>query len=370
MKKQLKILKTALLLGTYITLIGCQKKEEQVEFKKELNITDFLKEYDFNIFAINKKIEEIPKVEEKDIIISAVGDCTLGTDTHFNFLGNFTSVLEEQNRDFCYFFNGVYNIVANDDITIANLETTFTDASEDFRVDKKFNFKGDADYTNILTEGSVEIVNLANNHTYDYGEKGYNDTIQNLENAGIPYFGYENYYIFETDGIQIGFAGITGWNEESAKVNTDNAIDYFKDKNVDLIIITYHWGVEREYKQNNVQENIARYAIDSGADLVLGHHPHVLQGIEYYNGKYIVYSLGNFVFGGNRNPSDKDTMIFQETFHYKNGELTTTSIKIIPCSLSSRDDLNDYQPNLLEGEEQQRVLRKVLENSTNLEYLE
>lgn len=134
--------------------------------------------------------------------------------------------------------------------------------------------------------------------------------------------------------------------------------------------MTYHWGIEREYKQNVVQESIARYTIDNGADLVLGHHPHVLQGIEYYKGKYIVYSLGNFVFGGNCNPNDKDTMIFQETFHYENDILKSTSIEIIPCSLSSRNNLNDYQPNILEGEEQQRVLRKVLENSTNLEYFE
>lgn len=79
-----------------------------------------------------------------------------------------------------------------------------------------------------------------------------------------------------------------------------------------------------------------------------------------------MYSLGNFVFGGNKNPSDKDTMIFQETFHFENKSLTNTSIEIIPCSLSSRSDLNDYQPTLLEGEEKQIVLKKVLDNSTNV----
>ena len=116
-----------------------------------------------------------------------------------------------------------------------------------------------------------------------------------------------------------------------------------------------------------LQENIARYAIDNGADLVLGHHPHVLQGIENYKGKYIVYSLGNFVFGGNKNPSDKDTMIFRETFTFQEGKLMDTKYEIIPCSLSSRTDLNDYQPTLLEGEEKTRVLKKVFENSTNIQ---
>lgn len=373
MKEKLKKMKMGLLLATCLTLSGCHRNTseyEQEKIEEDFNEKEVINSNTIKITK-NKKNKNTSqfKIEEQEIVISAVGDCTLGTDTHFNYQGSFPYVFEENNKDFGYFFDGVYDIVANDDVTIANLETTLTDASEDYRVDKKFNFKGDADYTNILTEGSIEVVNLANNHTYDYGEKGYNDTIQNLENAGIPYFGYENYSILDVDGIKIGLAGITGWNENTAKDNTDKAVEYFYENDTDLIIINYHWGIEREYKQNATQENIARYAIDQGADLILGHHPHVLQGIECYNGKYIVYSLGNFVFGGNHNPSDKDTMIFQETFHYKNGILVDTTIEIIPCSLSSRNDINDYQPNIMKGEEKKRVLRKIEENSTNLNYM-
>ncbi len=311
--------------------------------------------------------EAASKIETKDIVISAVGDCTLGTDTHFGYDRGFTNVLDDNNRDFSYFFSGVYDILSKDDLSIANLEGPFTLADEGYRVEKKFNFKGDLDYTNILTEGSIEAVNLANNHTYDYGEKGYQDTLDILTNANIPYFGYDNYAILDVKGTKIGLAGITGWDEGTAKNNTKKAIEHFHEENTDLIIISYHWGIEREYLQNAGQENIARYAIDEGADLVLGHHPHVLQGVENYNGKYIVYSLGNFVFGGNRNPSDKDTMIFQITFHYEDGELTDTSIHIIPCSLSSQQDRNDYRPIPLEGEELRRVLEKIKDSSPNLE---
>lgn len=366
MKPIKKWKKIALLAGFGVILSGCEK-EEQTEF---ISIEDFAEDFleEEPIKEIEETMVEEPEINKVDITISAIGDCTLGTDTNFDYEDSFTNVLDNNNRNFSYFFDGVYEILANDDLTIANLETTFTDADKNYRVDKKFNFKGAADYTNILTEGSVEAVNLANNHTHDYGEKGYNDTITNLENAGIPYFGYENYKIMEIEGKKIGLAGLTGWNEETAKQETDKAINYFHENQTDLIIMTYHWGIEREYNQNAGQVTIARYAIDQGADLVLGHHPHVLQGIEYYNGKYIVYSLGNFVFGGNRNPSDKDTMIFQETFHYENGILISTSINIIPCSLSSRKDLNDYQPTLLEGEEQEQVLKKVLKASTNLDY--
>lgn len=367
MKKENKTLKSFLtFLGISILISGCNHKNDENDLAKlyrTMKLTEFLNN---RYLATLQEVKDRTKVEVKDIVISAIGDCTLGTDTHFGYERSFTNVLDENNRDYHYFFNEVYDILSNDDLTIANLETTFTEATEEYRVDKKFNFKGDADYTNILTEGSIEAVNLANNHTYDYGEKGYIDTIKNLENADIPYFGYDNYAILDVDGVEIGMAGITGWSEESAKLSTDHAIQYFRENEVDLIIMTYHWGIERDYKQSSLQETIGRYAIDEGADLVLGHHPHVLQGIENYKGKYIVYSLGNFVFGGNKNPSDKDTMIFQETFHYENGVLIDTSIKIIPCSLSSRTDLNNYQPIVLEGEEQKRVLKKVQENSLNL----
>lgn len=369
MKKINKLKKIILLLGLSGMLSACEKEEqnntvityETVSMNNE--IANVVEET-----VSENEVEEVKEPEEVEITVSAVGDCTLGTDTHFGYKGSFTNVLEEQNRDFSYFFDGVSSILENDDLTIANLETTFTDADESYRVDKKFNFKGDKDYTNILTEGSVEVVNLANNHIKDYGEKGYNDTIANLEEANIPYFGYDNYSIIEEKGKNIGLAGIPGWSEEAAKENIDKAITYFKENNTDLIIITFHWGIEREYKQSKGQENIGRYAIDKGADLVIGHHPHVLQGIEEYNGKYIVYSLGNFVFGGNRNPKDKDTMIFQETFYFEDNALIDSTINIIPCSLSSVSSKNDYQPRLLEGEEQKRVLKKVLDSSTNLDY--
>lgn len=373
MKRQYVTLRNSLLLlGISVSLNGCQRKINEIDnitVNEKASMEQVL-DTTHTINTVNKMIKEamniIPEIEVKDITISAIGDCTLGTDLHFGYPNSFTYVVDNNNRDFSYFFKGVYNILSKDDLTIANLESPLTDASEEYRVEKTFNFKGDTDYTNILSEGSIEVVNLANNHTYDYGEKGYNDTINILEKANTPYFGYENYSILEIEGIKIGLAGLTGWNEDVAKENTEKAIKYFQDNNTDLIIMTYHWGIEREYNQNEVQENIARHAIDSGADLVLGHHPHVLQGIENYKGKYIVYSLGNFVFGGNRNPSDKDTMIFQETFHYENGILKDTSINIIPCSLSSRSDLNDYQPKILDGEEQKRVLKKVLDSSTNL----
>lgn len=353
----------AFLMSVFMLLsLGAKGKENDQTVEENIEVEE---EIVPDVVPIEEPIIEVPDKEYKDIVISAIGDCTLGTDSNFGYERSFPDILDSQNRDFSYFFSGVYDVLSNDNLTIANLETTFTTATE--RADKTFNFKGDTDYTNILTEGSIEVVNLANNHTHDYGKQGYTDTIASLKEAGIPYFGYEDYEILEIDGIKIGLAGLPGWNEASAKANTEKAIFYFKENKTDLIIMTYHWGIEKEYEQNGTQENIARYAVELGADLVIGHHPHVLQGIECYQGKYIVYSLGNFVFGGNKNPKDKDTMIFRQTFHYEDDVLMDTDIEIIPCSLSGKTDLNDYRPVVLEGEQKEKVYAKIMKYSTNLE---
>ena len=112
-----------------------------------------------------------------------------------------------------------------------------------------------------------------------------------------------------------------------------------------ITIVIFHWGNEKEEVPDSNQMTLGRLAIDEGADLVCGHHPHVLQGIEEYKGKNIVYSLGNFCFGGNSYPSDMDTMIFQQTFTVdKNGVKADNVTNVIPCSISSEYDYNNYQP--------------------------
>ena len=372
-----------LALGLPILSTSCSNNTSEVQevlnYESEESINNEDENLDIFIpekIDIEEQLEEIvvdeiveePVIEKKSITISAVGDCTLGWDDRSSYTNSLPYVLEEQNNDYSYFFSGVYDILNNDDLTIANLEGPLTDAT--VRAEKKFTFKGSSDYTNILTSGSIEAVNLANNHTYDYLNEGYNDTLETLDNTTLEYFGNDIYSVIEINGKKIGMCGIKGWDVTSACNSINDAMAYFKECEIDLAIFSFHWGEERIYKQNSIQETIARYAIDAGADLVLGHHPHVLQGIELYNGKYIVYSLGNFVFGGNKNPDDKDTMIFQITFIYENDELVDNIINIIPASLSSVSEKNDYQPKVLEGEEKERVKKKILESSTNLDYIE
>jgi poly-gamma-glutamate capsule biosynthesis protein CapA/YwtB (metallophosphatase superfamily) len=312
-----------------------------------------------------KKQEQKPEpVTETTIKISAAGDFTIGTDETFNYSDSFVNVAKTNGLP--YFVKGLNNIFAEDDLTTVNLETTLTNATQ--KATKKFRFKGDPSYTKILELGGIEAVNLANNHIHDYLEKGYTDTIAALKNQGIGYFGYDNQYLTEVKGVKIGALGFEGWQDTpQIREKVSQAIKRLKDQGAQIVLVHYHWGIERQYVPNASQKSLARFTIDSGADLVLGHHPHVVQGIEEYNGKFIVYSLGNFMFGGNRNPSDKDTYVFQQTFHLKNGELTDKKeIAVVPFSISSVSNRNNYQPKFLTGAERDRVKKKIINSSNKI----
>ena len=298
------------------------------------------------------------------ITISAAGDCTLGTDENFDQSRSLNAYYDENGP--AYFLQSVKPVFEADDLTIVNMEGTLTESTS--RMDKTFAFKGPADYTKILTEGSVEAANLANNHSRDYGEQSYTDTIAALDAAGIVNFGYDRTAVMDVNGVKVGLVGTyelaEGMGCEEEMIANIKAVE---DQGAQIVIVSFHWGIERENYPDETQVSLAHSAIDHGADLVLGHHPHVLQGIEVYNGKNIVYSLGNFCFGGNSNPSDKDTMIFQQTFTVQNGELVEDNVtNVIPCSLSSESGRNTYQPTPLEGEEKDRVMAKIQEFSAGL----
>ncbi len=315
--------------------------------------------------AIAPETETVEMSAPVTITISAVGDCTLGTDEGFDSSSSLVAKYNEV-QDPAYFFQNVVSVLGSDDLTIANLEGTLTTATE--RQDKTYAFKGDPSYAGILTSGSVEAVNLANNHSKDYGEQSYEDTIANVEAAGITSFGYDRTAVVDVKGAKVGLVGIYELADGMDRADQLKAnIQSVKDQGAQLVIVSFHWGAEKENYPDKTQVSLAHMAIDNGADLVLGHHPHVLQGIENYNGKNIVYSLGNFCFGGNKNPSDKDTMIFQQTFTIQDGAVTAdNTTNIIPCSLSSSSSYNDYCPRILEGDEKQAVLDRISTYSADL----
>lgn len=307
--------------------------------------------------------EDLP-VQETTIKISAAGDFTIGTDESFGYNGTF--VHEADKNGLNHFVGGLNDIFMHDDLTTVNLETTLTTATQ--KAEKKFRFKGDPSYVKILTLGGIESVNLANNHIRDYLEQGYQDTIATLKKENIGYFGYENKYLTTVKDVKVGALGYEGWNDTTEirdRVSRD--IMELRNQGAQIVLVHFHWGIEREYVPTAQQKSLARYTVDAGADLVLGHHPHVVQGIEEYNGKFIVYSLGNFMFGGNRNPSDKDTYVFQQTFHLKNGVLTDKKeINVVPFSISSVTNRNDYRPTMLQGSERDRVKKKIIDVSNKI----
>lgn len=338
---------TLLLVGCKNLLTGGKKQKEET--------------------AISEEMEKTTKRKNKTVsfTISAVGDCTFGTDENFAYEGSMPAKYDEVG-DFNYFFENVKSVFEEDDLTIVNFEGTLTDSTT--REDKQFAFKADKSYAEILTDGFVEAANLANNHSKDYGEQSYNDTMDALDEAGITNFGYDRVAIKKVKGIKVGLVGTYVLADGlGVKDSMEKNIQDLKDEGAQVIIASFHWGEEKAEYPNDVQVELAHAAIDAGADLVLGHHPHVLQGIEQYKGKNIVYSLGNFCFGGNMYPSDMDTMIFQQTFTLKGGKLQEDNVtNIIPCSISSVEDYNNYQPTPAAGEKETEILNKITQRSQGL----
>lgn len=309
------------------------------------------------------------EIEKREILITSAGDCTLGTDTNFGYEGSFTYELDIYNNDYSHIMSNVKNIFENDDYTIVNLEATFTESN--FKADKgsgvAYHFKGPKEYVNILTSSSIEGVTVSNNHIYDYGEQGFKDTINTLTENNIDYCG-EGYKILkEIKGIKIGFLGYQGWidsNELRDTIRED--IQELRENGAKIVIPYFHWGEEKAFEPNETQMNLARYSIDSGADMVLGSHSHVIGALENYKGKLIAYSLGNFSFGGNFNPSDKRTFILQSKFDFENDEIVKIQHKIIPALISSVEYKNDYVPTVASDEIKEEIISTLNELSPTI----
>jgi poly-gamma-glutamate capsule biosynthesis protein CapA/YwtB (metallophosphatase superfamily) len=298
-----------------------------------------------------------PQAAEPSILVSAVGDCTLGSVT-----GTFDAALAEHGGDLGYFFAGVAEVLAADDLTIANLETPLTRHPR--RPDAHAAFRGKPGYAEILIRGSVEAVDVANNHAMDSGGLGAAETVAALDARGIGSFGWERVFERTVAGIGVVSLGFEGGHLRDRRKITRAVRERKRADN--LVIVSFHWGGEGSPRPTPVQYELGRAAIDAGADLVLGHHPHVLQGIERYRGRPIVYSLGNFVFGGDSQPDDMDSIIYQARFSLRAGRVELAGEQVVPVSISSRADRNDYRPRLLAGREKQRVLDRVAELSRAL----
>ncbi len=305
---------------------------------------------------------EVPEPVVSTVTITATGDCALGALQYHGYDSSFHAFYDAYGEE--YFFKNFKAIFESDDLTLINLECVFTEAAD--RVEKEFSIKGKPSYNGILSSSSVEAVTLGNNHSSDYGPQSLEDTKKSMDEVGVEYAINDTISYYTTDeGIVIAVvsASVTGSGNSRDKYLL-NGVTEARNKGADLVIACPHWGIERENYPNNYQKNLGHALIDAGADLVIGNHPHTLQSAEEYKGKIIMYSLGNFSFGANRNPADKDTAVYQQTFTFVDGILQDNiTAKVIPTRLSGHDGYNDYQPKIAEGDQAKNILKRLNEYS-------
>ena len=293
------------------------------------------------------------------VTMTFLGDCTLGgEEKKANTSLSFARRIAENGMGFP--FHGLKQLTETDDLTIANLEVVLSDRKLT-KEKKEFNFIGPTAYTQILTDGFVECVTVANNHTHDYGDEGYADTKQALEKAGICWFGTDAPAIWRSDdGVMIGFLGVNySLTGNRAKRYAAQA-EKLRDLGCAAIITVMHAGTEYSYRPpDNYQAQIVNRAIKAGSRLVIGHHPHVLQGVEIKDGVPVVYSLGNCSFGGTTFAKDSDALTVRAELRFEDGELKETVLTFYPICITSDKRHNNYSPFLLTGSEAERVLRKM-----------
>lgn len=282
-----------------------------------------------------------PTPAPEHISCSFIGDCTLAEALAWN--GDRSGFDAVVNYDYNYCFQNAVSYLSQDDMTLANFEGTLTDATS--HLTKEFVFGSPAEYAQMLVNGSIECVNLSNNHSYDYLQEGLDDTRENLESYGILWSDKTHYAIYEVRGIRIGMCGVDNVSGDSISEIYPLIDQMRNEENCNIIIVSCHWGIERYYEPTNDQVATAHALIDYGVDLVVGTHPHRLQPIEEYNGKYIFYSLSNFCFGGNTGLSDPDSCIIQCEFvmDATNTYVEDYIINVVPFSQTSYT-ANDYCP--------------------------
>ena len=279
------------------------------------------------------------------ITISATGDFTIGGDSRKR-ADIFNDELVKQGGDINFTMRNMRDILLADDLTIVNFEGTFTESKyiPASKQKNQFLFSAPPSYVTMLSENGVEAAALENNHIMDHGEEAYEETKATLRDAGIVYSNSTEVGVIEVKGVQIAMLTYlcidryeTLWDKVPADIRKAK-------EQYPIVICSFHWGNEKDYFPTQNQIKMGRLAVDSGADLVLGHHSHRMNPIEYYNGVYICYSLGNFCFAGNSKPSDMLSYVFQTRFRVLDGEVSNAGFRIIPIRISSRKERNDFIP--------------------------
>ncbi|MBQ3705582.1 MAG: CapA family protein [Clostridia bacterium] len=352
------------LLAAGLLLAPLSSAEYVDEDDEDLLIEDVIEE------VVEEKKELVDTDGSSLITITCTGDFTIGGDTRKK-KNIFEDELRAHDGDINFTMQNMRNCFLEDDLTLVNFEGTLTESTyiPSNKRENQFLFSAPPSYVSMLSDNGIEAVSLENNHVMDHGEEVYQETQQTLEDAGIVWSNSEHMGVFECKGIQIAMLSYlcidryeSLWDKVPADIAAAKAV-------YPLVIVSFHWGNELDYTPTNNQIRMGRLAVDAGADLVVGHHSHRMNPIEYYNGVYICYSLGNFCFSGNSKPSDMSSFVFQIRFRVKDGVCTSRGFRIIPIRISSVDKRNDFIPTpYTTGARIDSVLTVLKDNGKKLEY--
>ena len=353
------------LLALMLLLCPALAEEEEEEWSLEDSLAGLDQSLLGDIFinveeAINVETGEKPvSIYEEDgsilITITGTGDFTVGGDSRKSS-NIWDTELKKHDGDYHFAMKNIRDVLLADDLTIVNFEGTLTESTyiPSSKKNNDFLFSAPPEYVTMLSENGVEAVALENNHTLDHGEEAYAETQSHLSNAGIVWSGGGELGVIEVKGVNIAMLSYLCIDRYDQLWDTVPADIAAAKAQYPIVIVNFHWGNELMYYPTDNQIKMGRLAVDSGADLVLGHHSHRIQPIEYYNGVYICYSLGNFCFAGNSKPSDMTSYLFQTRFRVRGEgeaqEITNEGFIIIPIRISSRADKNDFIPTVLTKE--------------------
>lgn len=305
------------------------------------------------------------------ITLTFTGDCTLGNTPKIRGEAYcFESVIEKNGLE--YPFAQVKSVFEQDDLTIINLESVFHDSEIGVAKDKTYTFRSPTAYARMLPLSSIEMAYLGNNHVYDYGKQGYQSTIDALDALDVKWFGttpYDNVVSFyEKGNAKIGFISIyiSYWWQDGVGEIVKETMQQLKEKDgCDVVIACIHGGVEYDVRHDSNQERMADSFIRNGADLVIGNHPHTIQGLRTENGVTTLWSLGNFSFGGNHKVRALRTYLAQFTLSFEeDGTYLGHQLNIIPAHVSSDPENNLYQPVLVTDEKEANAIVADIQRDT------
>ena len=297
-----------------------------------------------------------------------IGDMLCATDARTDYENCFEDVAAAQ--DPSYFLSEVSFLFKNDDITIGDAENVYSDSNNLVMAEKgqtadpnieAYWFKTKTKNAKILSVGGIDYVSIDNNHIEDYGDKGHRDTRKALDKAGVDWGEQNKIVYYEKDGYKIGVIGITMYNENSVPAIKKHIKKASKES--DYQIVYFHGGTEAIHQPEEWKKAACHKLIDAGADLVIGDHPHVLQPREFYKGKTIIYSMGNFVFGGNRHPENR-TIIYRHTLTIDDGKVSKEKGKIIPCYVYT-GSTNNWKPKIITDSSERRKVKRFVNGKTD-----